>query len=82
MIEDKAQEYKDDFKFGRNLRSKTYHAGDDGKGLTKQEFIKGTKATADAGPVIKAGDVVTIKTPTPNNPNATKTVIWTGSDFY
>ncbi len=82
MIEDKAQEYKDDFKFGRNLRSKTYHAGDDGKGITKQEFIKGTKATADAGPVIKAGDVVTIKTPTPNNPNATKTVIWTGSDFY
>ena len=82
LINDKVQAYKDDFKFGRNLRSKTYHAGKDGSGITQQEFVDGTKATPKAGPKINVGDVVTIKVPTEENENATKTVIWTGSDFY
>jgi len=82
LIDDKVKAYKDDFKFGRNLRSKTYHAGDDGKGLTAEDAVAGTKATGTTAPMIKVGDVVTVKSPTENNPDATKTVIWTGSDFY
>jgi len=82
LINDKVKAYKDDFKFGRNLRSKTYHAGADGKGLTAAEAVAGTKATGTTAPKINVGDVVTVKSPTEKNPNATKTVIWTGSDFY
>jgi len=82
LIDDKVKAYKDDFKFGRNLRSKTYHAGKDGRGLTAADAIAKTKATGTTAPVIKVGDVVTVKSPTENNPDATKTVIWTGSDFY
>lgn len=82
LINDKVKAYKDDFKFGRNLRTKTYHAGVDGKGLTAEDAIAKTKATGTTAPVIKVGDVVTVKSPTENNPDATKTVIWTGSDFY